>query len=361
MSELRVGIIGYGKMGRLRHKILVESSRAKVVAVFDPFVTLTEEIAGAKICRDAQEIIADETIDAVFVATVNLLNKELTIAALRAGKHVFCEKPPAFNARDVEEIMEVERASRRRLMYGFNHRQHGAALHMRDIISSGMYGRVLWMRGRYGKSVDADYLSSWRADPRLAGGGILLDQGIHMLDLFLYLGGPFDEVMAMVSCMYWNIPGIEDNVFAMLRNSKSGCTASLHSTMTQWRHIFSLEVFLEEGYMVLNGLKTSSDTYGKEKLVIANNRSKAPAATWEEEEEFTYETDLSWNREIDIFLDAVQNSRPIIAGSSRHALEVMRLIDRIYEFERHEADLLYTDLNGRGGVLQSHGKPRLVK
>lgn len=350
MSELKVGIIGYGKMGRLRHKNVVDSGRGQVVSVFEPFAQITEEIPGVKICQSWQEMLADESIDAVFVATVNSLNKELVIASLEAGKHVFCEKPPAFNAKDVEEIIAVERLAKRRLMYGFNHRQHGAALHMRDIISSGMYGRVLWMRGRYGKSVDADYLNTWRAKPELAGGGILLDQGIHMLDLFLYLGGPFDEVMAMVSSLYWQIPGIEDNVFALLRNSKTGCAASLHSTMTQWRHLFSLEVFMEQGYMVLNGLKTSSDSYGQEKLVIATNRSKAPVATWEEEEEFTYDTDISWDREINIFFDSIQLNRPIITGSSRHALEVMRLVDRIYEFERHEADRLYTDLNGVGAV-----------
>ena len=91
---------------------------------------------------------------------------------------------------------------------------------MKEVIDSGAYGRVLWMRGRYGKSVDDDYLKTWRADRAKAGGGILIDQGIHMLDLFLYFsGGQFDEVAALVSSRYWNIPGIEDNVFAIMRNT----------------------------------------------------------------------------------------------------------------------------------------------
>src|SRR5690606_1222943 len=110
---------------------------------------------------------------------------------------------------------------------------------------------------------------TWRAKKDLAGGGILLDQGIHMLDLFLYLGGSFDQVHAFVSNLYWKLEGIEDNVFAIMKNSRSGMVASLHSTMTQWRHLFSLEIFLESGYMVLNGLKTSSGTYGEEVLTIA--------------------------------------------------------------------------------------------
>ena len=119
-----------------------------------------------------------------------------------------------------------------------------------------------------------DYFNTWRANRELAGGGILIDQGIHMLDLFLYLGEGFDEVHAFVSSLYWKLPGIEDNVFAILRNSKTGQAASLHSTMTQWRHLFSFEVFMERGYMVLNGLKTPSGTYGAEKLSVAKNRSR---------------------------------------------------------------------------------------
>lgn len=353
MDELQFGIIGYGKMGRLRHDRLHASGRARVIAVHDPFYRPQDVNDGIQVHDSWQSIVEDPKIDAVSVATVNSFNKEIAIAALRAGKHVFCEKPPAFTSKDVEDIIAVEHESKRQLMYGFNHRQHDGARHMRDIVSSGIYGRVLWMRGRYGKSVDADYLSTWRADPKLAGGGILLDQGIHMLDLFLYLGGPFDEVQAMVSSLYWNIEGIEDNVFANLRNSRTGQVASLHSTMTQWRHLFSFEVFMERGYMVLNGLKTSSNSYGQEQLVVARNRTKAPAARWEEEETFLYEADHSWDRELEIFLDAIQKRRPIVSGSSQHALEVMKLVDKIYTFERHEAETLYRDLNAMDGTSRS--------
>lgn len=342
---LKIGVVGYGKMGRLRHERTDASGRGIVVAVNDPHSSPENLPPSVKRYDRWEDLVADEEIDAVFVSTVNVLNKPITIAALTAGKHVFCEKPPALTGDDVAEIMKVERLTKRKLMYGFNHRQHGAVKHMRSIVDSNRYGRILWMRGRYGKSVDSDFLSTWRADKNLSGGGILIDQGIHMLDLFLYLGGSFDEVQAMVSSLYWRVPGIEDNVFATLRNSTTGRVASLHSTMTQWRHIFSLEVFMECGYMVLNGLKTSSDTYGKEELAVAMNRSRAPAASWEDEERFHYETDTSWDTEMEIFFDAIEKGLPIVSGSSAHALAVMRLIDRIYANERYESDVLYTDLN----------------
>jgi predicted dehydrogenase len=344
---IKVGIIGYGKMGRLRHERIEASGRGTVVAVQDPFSPPTDLAEGIAVHQDWETLVADPSIDAVSIATANVYNKPITIAAMRAGKAVFCEKPPALTGQDVREIRDVERETKAKLMYGFNHRHHGAVKHMRKLIDSGQYGRVLWMRGRYGKSVDADFLKGWRADKALSGGGILIDQGIHMLDLFLYLGGSFDEVQAMVSSLYWQQPGIEDNVFAQLRNSKTGLIASLHSTMTQWRHLFSLEVFMESGYMVLNGLKTSSNSYGQEQLVVANNRAMAPAAHWEDEERFTYEVDTSWDDEMQIFFDAVEKGMPVVAGSSAHALEVMEVIDRIYENERLESDLLYTDLNAK--------------
>ena len=262
---------------------------------------------------------------------------------------MFCEKPPAFTADDVRDIMEVERASGKVLMYGFNHRQHPAIIKMKELVDGGYYGRILWMRGRYGKSVDGDYLSGWRAKKELAGGGILLDQGIHMLDLMLHLSQePFDEVHALVSNLYWKTPGIEDNVFAIMRNTASGLCVSMHSTMTQWRHLFSLEVFLESGYMVLNGLKTSSGTYGEEVLTIAKNRSQAPAATWEDEERLQFKVDTSWSREIELFFDSVMFGAPVRFGSSEQALAVMELIDRIYASERHEAADLAEDLRTVG-------------
>ncbi|MCP5107146.1 MAG: Gfo/Idh/MocA family oxidoreductase, partial [bacterium] len=201
-----------------------------------------------------------------------------------------------------------------RLMYGFNHRHHSSIKHMKHLIQSEEYGKVLWMRGRYGKSVDQNFLNGWQSNKELAGGGILLDQGIHMLDLFLYMGGNFDQVHAFVSNLYWKAD-IEDNVFAILKNSKTGVVASLHSTMTQWRHLFSLEVFLEKGYMVLNGLKTSSGTYGDEVLSIARNRTTAPAATWEDEDRTTYHSDSFWRSEIDHFMDSVREDAPVKIGN----------------------------------------------
>ena len=324
---MKVGIIGFGKMGQTRAAAIEDSGQGEIVSVYDNDDSL--DFRKYPVAESAQEIINNASIDAIFVCTPNNLNKPLTLDGLRAGKHVFCEKPPAFTVEDVHEIRDMEVKSGKKLMYGFNHRHHRSIKYMKSLIDSGEYGDVIWMRGRYGKSVDDDFFNGWRAKKEVAGGGILLDQGIHMLDLFLYLGGKFDQYSAFVSNEYWK-RDIEDNVFAILKNSKNGMTASLHSTMTQWRHLFSLEVFMSKGYMVLNGLLTSTRTYGDEVLSIAKNRSTAPAATWKDEEKISYDSDKSWRSEVDHFFDAIATDKPITVGSSEDALNVMQAIEAIY-------------------------------
>jgi predicted dehydrogenase len=340
-QQLQIGIIGLGKMGQTRLAAITASGKGRATTAYDPHAT---DFLGLRAAPTPEAVISDPQLDAVFICTPNHQNKPLAIAAMMAGKHVFCEKPPGFSADEVREIRAVESATGRLLMYGFNHRHHESVRMMKTMVDSGIYGRLLWMRGRYGKSVDKNYFSTWRANKALAGGGILLDQGIHMLDLFLHLAGDFDEIQAMVSSLYWRLDGIEDNVFANLRNRSTGVVASLHSTMTQWRHLFSLEVFLERGHIVLNGLKTSSGSYGDEVLSVARNRAVAPAATWEDEEKTTFHVDNSWRDETNHFLAAILEGRRISSGSSDDALRVMRIIDRIYESERHHCDRLHETL-----------------
>jgi len=328
---INVGIIGYGKMGKIRHDVANAIDGVNVVSIYDPSVVKAE----INIEKSADDIINNSVIDAVFICTPNYLNKPFTIQSLQVGKHVFCEKPPAFTAKDVKEIRTVEKESGKVLMYGFNHRHHDSIKKMKKLIDEREFGKVLWMRGRYGKSVNEKYYDNWRAKRKYAGGGILIDQGIHMIDLFLHLGGDFDTVHASVSNLYWNL-NVEDNVFATLENSETGLAASLHSTMTQWRHLFSLEVFLEKGYLILNGLKTSSNSYGNEILTITKNRSIAPAATWEDEEHIRFHTNDSWQSEAEDFITAINEKRKVSIGTSDDALKLMKIIDKIYEFRKKE-------------------------
>ncbi len=324
----KVGIIGYGKMGRTRHQTIDELGCAEVIAISEP--TIGAEYKGIPNLTH-EEMIYHKELDAIIICTPNKYNKPLTIKALEAGKHVFCEKPPAFTGEEVNEIRKIEaKAKDKKLMYGFNHRHHDSIIRMKELIDSGKFGKIIWMRGRYGKSVTEDYFLEWRAKKEIAGGGILLDQGIHMLDLFLYLGGDYDTVKAEVTNLYWK-KEIEDNAFVILKNSTTGIVASLHSTMTQWRHLFSLEVFMEKGYMVLNGLITSTMSYGEEVLSVAENRSTAPAATWKDEVKTQYLNNNSWRYEMEHFFTSIKDNTPVKIGNSKDALGLMKIIDEIYK------------------------------
>ena len=326
--KYKFGIIGYGHMGRIRHKAIQELESCEVIAISEPNI---KENSSNLPNSSHDEIINNNTIDAIVICTPNFLNQGLTVRSLRAGKHVFCEKPPCFTGEEMEEVRNIEAVNKDlKLMYGFNHRHHDSIIQMKKNIDEGKFGKILWMRGRYGKSVTSDYFNEWRAKKDLAGGGILIDQGIHMLDLFLYLGGTFDTIKAEISNLYWNLE-VEDNAFVILKNSQTGVVASLHSTMSQWRHLFSLEVFLEKGYMVLNGLITSSMTYGEEILSVAKNRSASPAATWADEVRTHYVDNFSWQYEMKHFIDSIENDIPVRIGNSNDAQILMDVIDEIYK------------------------------
>ncbi|MDQ8193284.1 Gfo/Idh/MocA family oxidoreductase [Coraliomargarita sp. SDUM461004] len=325
---IKCGIIGFGKMGQIRAEAIEQTQLGEVLAVYDTR-DLTECVY--PIVASEEALLEDPDIDAIFICTPNYRIVPLTKAALQAGKHVFSEKPPAFNAAEVESVRKVEADSGCKLVYGFNHRHHGSIQKMKQIVDSGSMGKLLWMRGRYGKEVDAAYFDGWRADPNLAGGGIMLDQGIHMLDLFLHFGGEFDVIHSLVSSLFWKTEGLEDNVFSILKNSKTGVCASLHSTMTQWRYLFSLEIFLEGGALILNGLKTSSGVYGDEDLAIKYNTENPQGGQFEREEHIIYHTDLSWREEVTHFFEAISKDTPILLGNSDDALRLMRAMDRIYE------------------------------
>lgn len=328
---INTAIIGYGKMGRIRAANIAANGIGKVVCAYDPHND--PAVDGITRAASPDEIIKSPDINAVIVCTPNHLIKDMVTGALNSNKHVFAEKPPGMSLDEVHAMRNaLTNAGNRKLKFGFNHRYHDAIMVAKERIDSGAYGKILWMRGRYGKSVEENFKDTWRAKKELAGGGILLDQGIHMLDLFVHFVGDFDEVKGFCNNQYWGLD-IEDNVFAMFRNIH-GQTASLHSTMTQWRHLFSLEIFLEQGYMVVNGILSASGAYthqGGEELTIALNRTPAPVARHTQEERLNFKEDLSFQREIDEFMDCIVNDKPIVHGTIDDAATIMRLIEKVYQ------------------------------
>jgi len=316
-------------MGEIRRRAIDAHADLVLVGVCDPRIT-GPSVMGAPVFPDYQALIA-AGVDVVFVCTPNHLTPDVTVYALEQGAHVFCEKPPGRTLQDVVRIREVERAHpRARLIFGFNHRHHPGVTDAKAIVESGTLGAVLTMRGVYGKSGGDGFEQSWRNDPEIGGGGILLDQGIHMLDLFRFFCGDFEEVMAMAGTSFWEIP-FEDNAFVLLRNTR-GQMAQLHSSATSWKHTFRLELGLERGYLSITGLLSKTGSYGRETLLVGRQpqRGEAAALGNPREEMSYYDRDSSWEIEIDHLVTCIVEDRPVTQGTSLDALRVMEVVDHVY-------------------------------
>ena len=273
--------------------------------------------------------LLDEQLDVLIVCMSNDMAAEVTIAGLEKGLHVFCEKPPGRDVADIARVVAVERdRPGQKLKYGFNHRYHDSVRDALAIMQRGELGRPINLRGVYGKSqlVTFGQDSDWRTERRLAGGGILLDQGIHMVDLLRLFGGEFNEVHSFISNDFWH-HDVEDNAYAIMR-SDNGVVAMVHSSATQWRHMFSLEIAFERGLIVLSGILSGTKSYGAETLTVAY---AAQDDRGDPREQTTrYNEDNSWRDEIDEFADAILQDKPIDNGSSTDALRTMQTVYRIY-------------------------------
>jgi len=329
---MRVGIAGYGVVGKTRHKSLELNTSYKVTAISESSMEARKSIPkGIDIFNDYKSLIADAKIDVVFISLPNQFAAEASYLSLQKGLHVFCEKPPA---RTHAELLAVKEQSLKspnlKLMYGFNHRFHLSVEEAKSIIDSNSLGRIINMKGLYGKSQMISFnQTDWRTSREAAGGGILLDQGIHMLDLIRYLSGQsFTQVFSFIDNAFWNFD-VEDNAYVLMKSPK-GVVAQLHSSATQWRHVFNLEITLEKGSLILGGLLTGSKSYGDEVLTVISSDPLVDKGT-PRELTSKYNKDVSWDNEIKYFSNALENNTSIERGNIDDALETMLLIEEIYK------------------------------
>lgn len=329
MKKLKVGIAGYGVVGRRRHACILRNPHLEVVAVCDKNLEALRAASGdIRFYTDYQKLL-NENLDILLVCLTNDIAPEVTIAGLERGLHVFCEKPPGRNVQDIKNVVEVEkRHPKSKLMYGFNHRYHDSVMDALKLIHSGVLGAIINMRGVYGKSKLITFnQSDWRTKRDLAGGGVLLDQGIHMVDLMRLFAGEFTQVKSFVSNSHWGF-SVEDNAYALMRTDK-GVVAMLNSSATQWRHRFNLDINLEHGSVILGGILSGTKSYGAETLTVATvdhvNDSGDP-----KEQVTRYNSDNSWEAEIARFTECILKDEPVDSGSSKDALMTMKLVYKIY-------------------------------
>lgn len=327
MSYLKVGIAGFGIVGKRRFDVLNSIPSLQVVSICDK--NLPEKTHPNITLHAHYKDLLKEDLDILFVCLTNDIAAEVTIAGLDAGLHVFCEKPPGRNVEDIERVISQHNKNLNlKLMYGFNHRYHHSVVEALKIIRSRKLGKIISLRGIYGKSKLVTFnQTDWRTKREVAGGGVLLDQGIHLADLMRLFAGDFTDIQSFISNSHWNYD-VEDNAFAIMRTN-TGIIGSLVSSATQWRHQFQLDVNLEYGSLILNGILSSSKSYGNETLTIVE---VDPINTNGDPKEITikYNEDPSWNNEVKYFIECICNDHPIECGSSSDALSTMKLVYGIY-------------------------------
>jgi predicted dehydrogenase len=329
---MRVGIVGFGVVGKKRFKSITTNTSYKIVAISDSNKEAKDSIpSNIEIFTDFKDLISNAAIDIIFISLPNQFASEAVILSLQKGLHVFCEKPPS---RTLQELLEVKKYSKEnphlKLMYGFNHRFHLSVEEAKSIINKQSLGKIINLKGVYGKSQMISFnQTDWRTRRKESGGGILLDQGIHMLDLIRYLSGEtFENIFSFIDNAFWNFD-VEDNAYVLMK-SPNGVVAQLHSSATQWRHIFNLEITLQKGSLVLGGLLTGSKSYGEETLTIITSDPKKDDGQ-PSESILKYDEDVSWDEEIKYFALALQNDSIIQRGSIDDAVETMLLIESIYK------------------------------
>lgn len=318
--SLRAALLGLGKMGRIRARTLRQLG-VEIVAAADPNPDTHAAFAPLP-CETAPAALFDGPADLVCVSAPNCFAADLVCGALAAGKHVFCEKPPGTCLADAERMQRAEQARPGlKLQFGLNHRHHGSVRTARQWIQEGRIGALTYMRGLYGKAAGHDFLYQWRNDPEVSGGGILIDQGIHLLDLIGWLGGPVELVGAHTATLQWPIP-VEDEAALLLR-SQRGWPATLHSTANLSCPRFSLEIGGTAGTLDLEGVLSSTGIYAPE-LIRWRNRSTGRTSA------ASFMQDDSWVREMDLFLDTIETGGPVATGSSGDALALMQIIEAAY-------------------------------
>jgi predicted dehydrogenase len=327
---IRVAIAGFGKIGQVRAKELERNKNTQVIAVYD--IKKPDDLnENIKFCESYEELLSQD-VDAIFVCAFNSVLADYTTLALKAGKHVFCEKPPARTSEELKSVIKIEKETGLVLKYGFNHRYHYSVMEAKKLIESGTMGKLLWLRGVYGKAGSIDYHKNWRNYKEYSGGGILIDQGIHMLDLMRYFSGQdFTHINSFVTTSYWDIES-EDNAFAIMQSDEK-VTAMLHSSATQWKHKFLLEMCFEEGYVNLDGILSGTRSYAPESLVVGRREFEdVTFAMGKPKESITwFENDDSWKLEVDEFIGAILGKVTIKNGTSKDAYEILRLVERVYE------------------------------
>jgi predicted dehydrogenase len=347
---ISVGLLGAGRMGQIRARTITESGDSRLVAVCDsdPVRACALALASkAEVLADWKDLVGLAYVDAIIVATPTKFHQEMACAALTAGKHVLCEKPLARNAEEVESMLATAKSHGRVLKVGFNYRYMPHFAKAKELIDFGEIGPIYYLRCRFGHGGRPGYEREWHTDQELSGGGVLLEQGIHIIDLVRYLVGEPAEVLGQSKRYFWNFPVVEDNFFCLLK-TRSGQMADIHVSWTQWVNALEIEIYGQDGYVHIQG---RDGHYGPPRLVWAKRNEDHSRP---HEARFEYQPGEWWGCEWRDFVNAVFASvEPM--GNGADGLAAQRVIDAAYLSSRSGQWVVIPDKTARAS------KPMIVQ
>ena len=326
---MNVGIIGTGLIGKKRAEA-IKKLKDKLVAVADIDTEKARLLAKEYSCNFTsrwQELVERRDIDIIVVATPSNLLYKISLAALKAKKHVLCEKPLGRNFNEASRLYRAAQSSGVLLKTGFNHRFHPAITKAYSLLNAGKIGETMYIRSIYGHGGREGYDTEWRMDPEVSYGGELTDQGIHILDLFRWFMGEFNEAFAINTNIFWKKSPLEDNSFVLLK-TKDGRIASAQLSLTQWKNKFLFEIFGKKGYLIIDGLGRS---YGPERLIYGK-REKLGQVPIEKIFNFLNK-DVSWELEWKEFISAIKDNRQPL-GNGYDGMKANELLAALYKAGR---------------------------
>jgi predicted dehydrogenase len=324
---LSFAIIGCGLIGRKRAAALAKVPGATLLFACDLDASRAADAAriapGCEAATDYKRVVADPSVAAVIVSTLNGSLAPIALAAIRAGKHVLVEKPGALGPSELRGLVKPARDAKVRVRVGYNHRFHPGLAKVREIVDSGALGPLMFLRGRYGHGGRKGYEREWRADPKLSGGGELIDQGVHLIDLASWFLGDFPTVEGHAATYFWDMK-VDDNAFLSLRTA-GGQTAWLHVSCTEWKNMFSLEVYGRDGKVSMEGLGGS---YGPERVThyrMLPEMGPPESTSWD-----FPGGDGSWAAEMAAFADDIRLAREPSPGL-QEAVRTLEIVESIYK------------------------------
>lgn len=323
-EQPQFAVIGCGLIGRKR--VLALGKNPALLFACDIDASRATELAklapGCAAITDYRAALADSRVTAVIVSTLNSSLAPVTLAAVQAGKHVLVEKPGALNAGQLRKIREAAQKSGARVRLGYNHRFHPALQKARELVDAGALGPLMFMRARYGHGGRKGYDREWRADPKLSGGGELIDQGVHLIDLAGWFLGEFPKVDGHAATYFWDMK-VDDNAFLSLRTA-AGQTAWLHVSCTEWKNLFSLELYGRGAKIAIDGLGGS---YGVERLSFYK---MLPEMGPPETTIFEYPRgDESWTSETRAFIEDIRLDRDPSPGLAE-GIRTLEIVEQVY-------------------------------